>query len=205
MRYIFMTIVALLAVIGLQAQSKPLFREDWKEIAAALPVTQEHVNNANLELKLYGPARAEVKKSHHPEIPNDPFYIWSGECRSNWVLALRHHTSLVDMTGDAKVRIRTRQSGFRELHIVVKLGDGTWLVSGRSVGFTKDWTEEEFQMREIRWRKLDIERVTETAWVENPDLSRVEEVGFTDMMSGGGTPASSRVDWIEVYGKPVSR
>jgi hypothetical protein len=23
------------------------------------------------------------------------------------------------------------------------------------------------------------------------------------LTSGGGTPASSRVDWIEVYGKPV--
>jgi len=36
--------------------------------------------------------------------------------------------------------------------------------------------------------------------VEKPDLNRVEEVGFTDLMRGVGTPACSRVDWIEVYG-----
>jgi len=30
-------------------------------------------------------------------------------------------------------------------------------------------------------------------------LSRVDEVGFTDLMAGGGTPASSRLDWIEVW------
>jgi len=33
----------------------------------------------------------------------------------------------------------------------------------------------------------------------------VDEIGFTDLMAGGGSPASSRVDWIEVYGRPVSR
>jgi hypothetical protein len=42
--------------------------------------------------------------------------------------------------------------------------------------------------------------------VENPNLSRVEEIGFTELMRGGGHGASgSRVDWIEVYGKPVPR
>jgi hypothetical protein len=33
----------------------------------------------------------------------------------------------------------------------------------------------------------------------------VEELGFSDLMSGGGTPASSRVDWLEVVGKGVKR
>jgi len=33
----------------------------------------------------------------------------------------------------------------------------------------------------------------------------VDEIGWTDLMTGGGTPASSRVDWFEVYGWPVKR
>jgi hypothetical protein len=33
--------------------------------------------------------------------------------------------------------------------------------------------------------------------VSKPDLSKVDEVGWTDLMIGGSTPASSRVDWIE--------
>ena len=183
------------------AQSSLFFMEDWKEIEAALPVTQEHVANKNLRLALYGPAKEEIKKSNHPNIPNDPFYIWSGECRGNWALTLRQQQRHVDLTpSDARVRIRTRQSGFRELRLILKLADGNWIVSDKSVGFTKDWIEYEFRIHDTRWRRLNIDRVVEGDWVENPDLRRVEEVGFTDLMTGGGTPASSRIDWIEVYG-----
>ena len=44
-------------------------------------------------------------------------------------------------------------------------------------------------------------------WEENPDLSKVDEIGFTDMMqgSGHGSGGWSRIDWIEVYGAPVKR
>ena len=55
-----------------------------------------------------------------------------------------------------------------------------------------------------RWRRLDITKVVEGAWVDRPNLSRVAEIGWTDLMPGGGTPASSRVDWIEVYGRRVA-
>ena len=41
----------------------------------------------------------------------------------------------------------------------------------------------------------------EGAKVTTPDLSRVEEIGFTDLMAGGGSAACSRLDWIEVYGR----
>jgi hypothetical protein len=205
-------IVLLITVLGFfpeaagQSQDKLFFREDWKEIKAALPVTQEHVSNADLELHLYGPASASIKKSNHPEIPNDPFYIWSGECRGNWAVGLSHQTKKVDLSGaDARIRIRSRQSGFRQLRIIVKAEDGTWLVSDESAGVTDEWTEREFRMRELRWRKLNIETVAEAAWVTSPDLKNVVEIGFTDLMSGGGTPASSRLDWIEVWGVPKQK
>ena len=58
----------------------------------------------------------------------------------------------------------------------------------------------EFNISDLRWRKLDIETVVEKDWVEKPDLSRVDEVGFTDLMRGGSSAACSRLDWIEVYG-----
>ena len=185
---------------GAQSKSKLFFREDWKEIEAALPVTQEHVVNPDLVLSLYGPASNEIKKSNHPNIPNDPYYIWSGECKSNWALTLKHRIQKTDLTGDAKIKVRSKQSGFRELRIVLKLEDGSWLVSDQSAGVTEDWREVEFRIADIRWRKLNIETVIEGAWVQNPDLHKVEEIGFTDLMAGGGTPASSRLDWIEVFG-----
>ena len=38
-----------------------------------------------------------------------------------------------------------------------------------------------------------------------PDLTRVEEVGFSDLMPGGWIPSTSRVASFSVYGKPVAR
>ena len=195
-----------IAVVAHGQSTKCFFREDWKEIAAALPVTQEHVANSKLLLTLYGPGKDGVKKSNHPEIPNDPFYIWSGECSANWALGLKYANKAVDLSGsDANIVFRSRQSGFRHLHVILKLIDGTWLVSEQSQPYTEGWVETKFEMRDVRWRNFDIEKVVEGAPVENPDLTRVVEIGFTDLMRGGGTPASSRLDWIEVFGKAVDR
>jgi hypothetical protein len=189
-----------------QSQSKLFFREDWKEIAAALPVTQDHVSNPHLILTLYGPGADAVKKSNHPEIPNDPFYIWSGECKGSWAVGLRHRSEDVDLSAaDARIKIRSRQSGFRMLRLILKLGNGSWLVSDAAQDYTEDWVEKEFTISSIRWRKLNIENVTEGQWVEKPDLRSVVEIGFTDLMAGGGTPASSRLDWIEVWGRNTRR
>lgn len=204
LKYLCLSLLLSLLLVGARGQSKSklFFREDWKETEAALPVTQDHVANRDLELALYGPAKDAIKKSNHPHIPNDPYYIWSGECKQNWAVGLRPKNGIVDLSAaDAKIRIRSKQSGFRQLRIILKLGDGTWLVSDRSAETTDDWTEKEFPIPGIRWRKLDIETIVEGAWVQKPDLSRVAEVGFTDLMIGGGTPASSRLDWIEVWGR----
>ena len=38
-----------------------------------------------------------------------------------------------------------------------------------------------------------------------PDLAKVEEVGFSDLMEGGWIPATSRVAFFELYGKSVPR
>jgi hypothetical protein len=80
-----------------------------------------------------------------------------------------------------------------------------WLVSDQSDGPSPDWRVGEFNIGDIRWRKLDSDTIIESDWVDKPDLARVEEIGFTDLMRGGGTPACSRVDWIEVYGARRAR
>jgi hypothetical protein len=38
-----------------------------------------------------------------------------------------------------------------------------------------------------------------------PDLSTVEEVGFSDLTAGGWIPATSRVNAFELWGKAVPR
>ncbi len=182
-----------------------IYREDWREIPAATPVTQEHISHPNLSLHLYGLAKQCLKKSHHPELINDPYYVWSGKCLNNWAVTFKHRQFLINLTGVSKIRWRTKQSGFRRLHIILKLEDGTWLVSEQSEKSSKDWKVSEFNLIDIQWHKLNIETITESWKLSSVDLSRVDEIGFSDLMKGGLTAASSRIDWIEVYGKPVKR
>ncbi len=188
-----------------QSSSDLFFREDWKETEAALPVTQEHVANPDLQLSLHGFSREEIKKSNHPHIPDDPYYIWSGECRGNWAVSLMHKTKKVDLTGSAEIKWQAKQSGYRQLRVILKLSDGQWLVSDHYDDESKYWREKSFKIADLRWRELDIERVIEGNWVKDPDLSEVEEIGFTDLMVGGQSKASSRLDWIEVYGKTLEK
>jgi hypothetical protein len=118
---------------------------------------------------------------------------------------LKSKTSWVDLSSYSKIVWRSKQVGFRELHIILKLSDGTWLVSDKCDEPSKDWRIFEFNLADINWYKLDIKNVIEGQPVTNPDLSKVDEIGFTDLMRGGQSIACSRLDWIEVYGKAVKR
>jgi hypothetical protein len=189
------------------AQYRPalFFREDWKEIPAATPVTQQHVANKDLVLGLYGPGSDSIKKSHHDHPADDPYYVWSGLCLGNWAVTLKHTRFLVDLSGYAKVMWRSKQSGLRNLHLILKLADGTWLVSDQYDGPSNDWRIHEFSLMDIHWYLLNITRVYEGIQVLNPDLSKVDEIGFTDLMPGGLSDACSRLDWIEVYGQGIER
>ncbi|MEK7752667.1 MAG: hypothetical protein AAB654_12175 [Acidobacteriota bacterium] len=199
-------IAVALAAWGADAGRPGLFfREDFKETPAETPATQAHIANPSLVLALYGPGKEGVKKSHHEKPADDPYYIWTGTCAGNCAVTLRHKGSFADLTGQAKLRWRSKQAGFRFLRIVLKLADGKWLVSDQHDDASEDWRVREFNFSEIRWRRLDIKTVTEGAWEPKPDLGRVDEIGFTDLMSGGQSVACSRVDWIEVDGRPVKR
>lgn len=190
-----------------QAQYRPslFFREDWREIPPETPVNQGHVSNPDLVLGLYGAAIDSMKKSHHDQPVDDPYYVWSGPCTGNWALTLKDPGSYADLSAYAKIRWRTKQSGLRCLHVLLKLADGTWLVSDQCDDRSSDWRIREFNISDILWYRLDIETIAETQPVSDPDLTRVDEIGFTDLMSGGLSAACSRVDWIEVYGKAVKR
>jgi hypothetical protein len=196
-----LALVPLLCGVLSAADPNLFFREDWTDDEPALPVTQEHVANPQLVLALHGPGKSVIKKSFHKWIPNDPHYIWSGVTSARWALSLSKRDSLVDLTA-GKVRWRTKQAGFMHLRIIVETADGQWFVSEAAEGPASDWHVSEFVLADSKWRVLDIESVVEKAW-GTPDLSRVKSVGFTDLSIGGGSDSSTRLDWIEVYGKPV--
>lgn len=208
-KYKFLIIIFLLSagfpLYSQEADYRPglFFREDWKEIPAEIPVTQEHVANPDLFLHLYGPGKEVIKKSHHDQPVDDPYYIWSGLCEANWLVTLEKKGHVTDLTGYSKIVWRTKQAGFRQLHIVLKLEDGTWLVSKQADEPSKDWRVKEFNIQDLEWWLLDINTICEVKPATDPDLSRVQEIGFTDLMRGGRSNACSRLDWIEVYGNDI--
>jgi peptidoglycan/xylan/chitin deacetylase (PgdA/CDA1 family) len=181
------------------------FREDWKETPAATPATQDHVANPDLVLTLHGPGRDLIKKSHHDQPADDPYYIWSGDTKAPWAISLRHRRGPIDLSGQSRVRWRAKQSGFHELHLIVQIDEKQWVISDQSDGPSADWQEREFSIRDLTWRTLDIHQIVEGRPVEKPNLSRVLAIGVTDLRAGGGTPASSRLDWIEVFGTVTGR
>jgi hypothetical protein len=141
-----------------------------------------------------------VKKSHHDQPADDPYYIWSGDTAAPWAVSLQDRRGPIDLSGPARVRWRARQSGFHELRLIVQVDPKQWLVADQSDGPSADWREREFAIADLTWRSLEITRIVEGLAVATPDLSRVLAIGVTDLRAGGGTPASSRLDWIEVYG-----
>lgn len=206
MKYILFLFVALPYLIFAQEQRpEAFFREDFKETPPQIPITQDHIANSDLIISLYGEGADLIKKSNHDQPYDDPYYVWSGLCEDNWAVSLKHKSKNVDLSKQAKIRWRSKQSGFRELHIILKLSDGTWLVSDATDALSKDWRIKEFNIQDIQWMSLDIATMTEKKWVENPDLTNVVEIGWTDLMKGGGSEACSRVDWIEVDGYSVKR
>jgi hypothetical protein len=186
------------------------FSEEWKQTPAGdeHPVTQQSVGNPALELKLYGTTAKEIQLTGAAGNENNPIHVWTGMCTSPCAVAFRHKANYADLTGLARIRWNTKTSGFHQIRPIVKLADGTWLVGNRTDGTTGDWLVSEFSLADVRWLKLDIERVVTTGnLIERPDLSKVDEIGFADLIpgSGHGPGGWSDVAQFEVFAKSVPR
>jgi hypothetical protein len=173
-------------------------------------VSQQGVSSPNLELKLYGTSSKEVQLvAGRGGSDVTPHNLWTGTTTSPSAVALRDRGQFVDLTDPlAKIRWVVRTSGFHQVRPIVKLADGTWLIGDRATGPESDFNARDISIADLRWMRLDITRVvTMGTWVEHPDLSRVDEVGFADLMpgSGHGPGGYVNVGRIEVYGKPVKR
>ncbi len=195
----------------------PLFvSEQWKLGKKAdgsaeteqVPVSQQNVSAASFELDLLGPSAKEIQATGIPGNKGNPLHVWTGLCTTPCGVAFRNKQSYVDLTGLASIKWNTKVSGLHAIRPVVKLADGTWLVGDQASGSTVGWLEHEIAFAGMRWLKLDPEKaVTKGNWLERPDLSRVDEVGFVDLMPGSGHGAGgwSDVAQVEVYGISVRR
>jgi len=217
-RSLYLGLALLFVGLAHGAQAQParagrpplFFRESWKQVAGGgeHPITPDAVANPNLELKLYGASGKDIQLTGSEKDENNPIHMWTGLCATPCAAALRDKNNYVDLTGLGRIRWVTKVSGFHQVRPIVKLADGTWLVGDHTDGSTLDWLESDFTVADLRWIKLDIEKVlTKGPWVEKPDLSKVDEVGFVDLLPGSGHGQGGWIDVaaIDVYGKPVKR
>ena len=203
-----------------------LFREDFKAGSEhEVQFTQDLLTNPNLELKKYGPgAKPGVADQSGLLISNeaDPVtggmqtLVWTGVVQGSWAVMLKDKNNYLDLRNTARVHWRTRPRAFKELRLVVKLADGTMLASDRYEPVSTYSHESEVYFADILlWRPINPEMMAEAKpkpgmgqFVFNPDLSKVDEIGFTDLGAGAGHGAvggNVAIDWIEVYGEPVKR
>jgi len=190
----------------------PLFlREEWKQTPAGGEhpvVVSEALSNPNLELKLYGSTGKEILMTGSAQDENNPIHLWTGMCTTPCAVALREKNNYVDLTGLARIRWVTKVSGFHQVRPIVKLGDGTWLAGDHTDGSTVDWLQSDFSLADVRWLRLDINAVvTKGNIVDKPDLSKVDEIGFVDLVPGSGHGPGGWIDvaTIEVFGKSIKR
>jgi hypothetical protein len=194
--------------------------ETWKRPAGEpgqVPWTQANVASPNLELHVYGADAKNLTISGAPDNQTAPINLWTGMCTAPVAVTLRDKDNYLDLTGLAKVRWITRASGFHEVRPVVKLADGTYLVGDHAEHDTTTFLESEFAFFGLRWIKLDPARVVTTgvygpvgnadSFILNPDLSKVDEIGFVDLTPGTGHGSGGwiNVGHFQVYGKMVKR
>ena len=203
---------------GRPAPPSVVLKVEWRAIPGVtgnrpgvpdqVAVKQGHITDPNVELHQYG-AAAKLLTAN-----GDPSSVWSGEVDAPFAVTFHEKGNLLDLTGAAKIRWVTKTSGFHVVRPVLKLADGTLMVGDFASMNVPMLASTEFPIATIRWVKLDPMRVVTVSspgnsnneiWVQNPDLSKVSEVGFADLMpaSGHGTGGYIQLGTIEVFGRLV--
>jgi len=186
------------------------FEETWQQLpkGGENPLVQDHVANAELELKLYGPKSEELQVTGFDGNDANPTHTWSGLCGAGCTFAFRHRNSYADLTGSARVMVQSKTSGFHKIHPFIKLADGKTYIGNVELGNTTDFLFEEFRIQDVRWIAFNTEiGVTRGNLVTDIDLSKVDEIGFTDLQPGAdhGPGGWSDVAVVRVYAKAVAR
>jgi hypothetical protein len=195
-------------------QGRPplLFREEWKQPPYTgelddekrrIKLTHDAVGNPNLDLMLYGPDTKDLLVAQH----EGRLDLWTGLELSPIAATLRDKNNYMDLTGRARLRWITRTQSLHVIHPLVKLPDGTLLAGSWTIATDGDFIENEVAFNNQRWYKLDPQKLVTTIEVKNPDLSKVDEIGFVDLMAGGGKGFAgwSNVSVVEVYAKGTPR
>lgn len=183
-----------------------LFRIAWAHSAPARPLTAGEVGTAELDLALHGPGSAALKKSHHDDVADDPWYLWSGTAIAPWAVSFRHRRWQLDLRGEARVVVRTRSTGAARMRLIVADAAGEWRASEAAVGPSDDWREHAIGLADTGWRRLAIDRVAAGAAVAGLDLGAIDAIGIADLDAAPGQAGDCvRLDWLDLYGRSRDR
>jgi hypothetical protein len=186
------------------------FKEVWKQNVngSELPLSQANVSNPDLELKLYGNTGEGILMVGFDNQDQNPVHTWSGVCETGCMFALRHKTKLADLTGQTRLRVNVKTSGFHKIHPAVKTAEGVWMVADVEIGTPADWLVTELAFSEMKWLRLNPAKVTTSGnWIATPDLSAIDEIGFVDLTPGSGHGPGGWADvaQIEIYANSKPR
>lgn len=192
------------------------FDESWKALPMPTddhgewPASQAGVASPNLQLSFYGPSGRDITLVDvRGSAGVYPLNLWTGVTTSPVGATLKDKGNYVDLSDPmAKIRWVVRTSGFHQIRPLIKLADGTFLVGDKTTGPQADFDESDISIVDVHWMKTDAARmVTVGNLVDRPDLHKVDEVGFADLMpgSGHGNGGWVNVARIEVFGRPVTR
>ena len=195
---------------------RPANQEDTK--VRYMPV-QQNIADPNVIMTFYGKAAKQILTTGAPGSKETPYGVWSGTADGPFAVTFKMKDSFVNMTGLAYIRWFAKTSGFHVIRPVVKLANGSLLVGDLTFESMAKLSLHEFSLLNVRWIKLDPERAVTVPpgpvsgnpntgiWVTNPDLSKIDEIGFVDLMpgSGHGQGGYIQLGGIEVYGKTVAR
>jgi hypothetical protein len=195
-----------------------LFRMTMENDTRALVAT-DTFTDPNLTLQTYGDGK-NIIIAIGKNATTDP-HLFDGLCDKPCGMTFRDKNNYFDLRGRANIRWTTMDSGFHRARPLIKLADGTLLVGDQAEGSTADWHPQLISFNETKWVKLDpVRGVTMGNWVQNPDLSKVDEAGFFDVIPGSGEhpegvpvlkiPNPPVGGWIamygmELWGRPVPR
>lgn len=201
------------------ATSRPdlLFTESWQQSDSALGkpgsshasandyylAGQDAVTNDALELNLYGFSADDITVYEH----EGRIDLWTGLAGSPVAVTLKLHNAYMDLSGLARMRAIVRTNNLHALHSVIKLADGTLAVGSQSIQTSGSFLSVEVAFDNQEWFILDQDEVSVGNSLENPDLSRIDEIGFASLAPGGGHGNSgwTNISTIEVFANSIPR
>jgi hypothetical protein len=180
-----------------------------------IPV-QSNIADPNVEMKMYG-AAAQILTTGAPGSKVRPYGVWSGTAQEPFAITFKHKNGTpMDLTGLAYVRWDVKTSGFHEVRPVIRVAGGPLLVADLGFASIPRVATKEFSLTNVRWVRLDPDRIVtlnsgrdpnSEIWAPAPDLTKVEEFGFADLLPGSGHSTGGWIQLgnIEVYAKSAKK